>query len=112
MRNKLFNIIKIVLCSLPVFYTLCFSGISLYNSYNHKIEGVEGFFFPIHYFGLVCETALFFWLFVLGCFTIIYFCKKIYKRTDDKKEKLPYIFEGLFWILTILHISIFLGWIK
>ena len=112
MKSKLFNIIKIALSSFPVFYTLCFSGISLYASYNHKIDGVEGFFFPIHYLGLVCETALFFWMFVLGCFTIAYFFKRIYKKADKKEEKAPYIFEGLFWILTVLHVSVFLGLIK
>ena len=112
MKNKILSIFKITLASFPIVYTLCFLGINLYDSYTHKIDGVEGFFFPIYYLGLVSGTAFFFWLFVLGCFTIAYFFKKIYKRTDAKKEKLPYIFEGLFWILTTLHISVFLGWIK
>ena len=115
MKNKLKNIFKITLLSFPIIYTLCFLGIGLYGSYVHKIEGWEGFFVFIyaHIFGLICETAFFFWIFVLGCFTISHFYQRIYKKSETKKqEKLPYIFELIFIIMMLLHISISLGWIK
>ena len=113
MKNKSSNIFKITLISFPIVYTLCFLGINLYDSYTHKIDGVEGFFFPVHYIGLIFETALFFWFFILGYFTIFHFYQKIYRKSETKKrEKLPYIFELIFIIMVLLHMSIFLGWIK
>ena len=115
MKNKSLNIFKITLTSFPIVYTLCFLGINLYDSYAHKIEGWEGFFIFVYadILGLIFETAVFFWLFVLGCFTISHFYQRIYKKSETKKkEKLPYIFELIFIIMMLLHMSIFLRWIK
>lgn len=103
------NALKITLFSFPVIYTLCVFGSGLYDSYTHKIHGFEGLFYYAHILEIIFNTAFFFVLFVLGYFTIAYFFEKIYKKTDKKKEKIPYISEGLFWTITILHIIVFWG---